>query len=112
MKKIFLAISILFGGLQAIGQNPLLLKDVYPGITGSGIQQIVKTSNYTFFNAEDDDPDTDRGLYRTDGTTAGTIKLNLSSPGYISTKAEKLTPLGDKIVFAGDNFRTGIYCIK
>lgn len=104
MKKLFLSIAVLFYGLLAISQNPQLLKDVYPGNTGSGIQQIVKTSNYTFFNAEDDDLDIDRGLYRTDGTPGGTIKLNLTYPTYISTKAEKLTALGDKVVFAGDNF--------
>ncbi len=95
---------LIFITATTIAQNPLLLKDVFPGATGSGIQQIVKTSNYTFFNAEDNDPDADRGLYRTDGTPAGTIKLNLTYPTYISTKAEKLTALGNKVVFAGDNF--------
>ena len=112
MKKIILPFVLLLLCITAICQNPLLLKDVYPGVTGSGIQQIVKTSNYTFFNAEDDDPDPDRGLYRTNGTPGGTIKLNLSylpdpppSPNnYLSTKAEKLTALGNKIIFAGDNF--------
>ena len=108
MKKILLQIFVLLFAISANAQNPLLLKDVFPGITGSGIQQIVKTSNYTFFNAEDDDADADRGLYRTDGTPAGTIKLNLDyravTPGYVSTKAEKLTGLGNKIIFAGDNF--------
>ena len=68
---------LIFITATTIAQNPLLLKDVFPGATGSGIQQIVKTSNYTFFNAEDNDPDADRGLYRTDGTPAGTIKLIL-----------------------------------
>jgi ELWxxDGT repeat protein len=104
MKKLFLSIAILFFTILANCQNPQLLKDVYPGSTGSDIQEIVKTSNYTFFNAEDDDLDIDRGLYRTDGTPGGTIKLNLTYPTYISTKAEKLTALGDKVVFAGDNF--------
>jgi len=94
---------------MAVSQNPRLLKDVYPGTAGSSIQQIVKTTNFTFFNAEDDDPDLDRGLYRTDGTTAGTIKLDLVYPTYLSTKADKLTALGDKIIFAGDNNGTGTY---
>ncbi|MDB5199770.1 MAG: hypothetical protein JWO92_1733 [Chitinophagaceae bacterium] len=104
MKKIYLSVLFLFTLLVAFCQNPLMLKDVFPGATGSGIQQIVKTSNYTFFNAEDADADADRGLYRTDGTAAGTIKLNLTYPTYNSTKADKLTALGDKIIFAGDNF--------
>ncbi|WP_462221311.1 hypothetical protein, partial [Ferruginibacter sp.] len=104
MKKFCMPFVLIFITATTIAQNPLLLKDVFPGATGSGIQQIVKTSNYTFFNAEDNDPDADRGLYRTDGTPAGTIKLNLTYPTYISTKAEKLTALGNKVVFAGDNF--------
>jgi ELWxxDGT repeat protein len=107
MKKIYLSFLCFFIGANAYCQNPLLLKDIYPGVTGSGIQQIVITNNYTFFNAEDDDADIDRGLYRTDGTAGGTIKLNLEyravTPGFISTKAEKLTALGNKIIFAGDN---------
>ena len=111
MKKIILPLALLFIAVTAFCQNPRMLKDVFAGSTGSSIQQIVKTSNYTFFNAEDDDLDADRGLYRTDGTPAGTIKLNLSyvpdTPpsvnNYASTKAEKLTALGNKIIFAGDN---------
>lgn len=103
MKKINFFYVMLLSGFIAICQNPQQLKDVYPGSAGSGIQQIVKTSNYTFFNADDDDVDLDRGLYRTDGTPGGMIKLNLTYPTYNSTKAEKLTALGDKVVFAGDN---------
>ena len=103
MKKIILSFCQAFIFCIVIGQTPIMVKDIFPGFSGSGIQQIVRSSNYTFFNAEDDDPDTDRGLYRTDGTGAGTIKLNLTFPGYVSTKAEKLTVLGDKVVFAVDN---------
>ena len=111
MKKIILPLALLFIAGTVLCQNPRMLKDVFPGSTGSSIQQIVKTSNYTFFNAEDADADTDRGLYRTDGTPAGTIKLNLDyrlvTPGYVSTKADKLTALEDKVIFAGDNFAPG-----
>ena len=103
MKKIIFSTILFTLGVVVFGQNPIILKDIYPGATGSGIQQIVKTSNYTFFNAEDDDADLNRGLYRTDGSAAGTIKLNLVYPTYNSTKAEKLTALGDKVIFAGDN---------
>lgn len=97
-------IALMLLSLTAICQNPLLLKDVFPGNNPGTIQQIVKTTNYSFFTEDDDDPDSDRSLFRTDGTSAGTIKLNLTYPGYISTKAEKLTPLGNKVIFAGDNF--------
>ena len=104
MKKIILPFSILFIGITTLSQNPLLLKDVYPGIAGSGIQQIVKNSNYTFFNAGDDDANTDRGQHLTDRTPGGNIKFNLTYPAYLSTKVENLPALGNKVIFAGDNF--------
>ncbi|MBF2708325.1 ELWxxDGT repeat protein [Flavobacterium soyangense] len=112
MKKFFFSYVIFLNGLMAFCQNPQLLKDVTPGNNTSGtIAQIVKTSNYTFFNENDGGAATDRSLYRTDGTPGGTIKLNLTylpdpppSPNnYKSTKAEKLTALGNKVIFAGDN---------
>ena len=106
MKKLICFLLPAFA-MSASGQNPFLLKDVFPGNNSGTIQNIVKTTNYSFFNEDDDDPDTDQSLFRTDGTTAGTIKLNLTYPGYISTKAEKLTALGNKVVFAGDNFAPG-----
>src|SRR6186713_127625 len=102
MKKL-IALFLTFISINSFSQNPLLLKDVVPGNNTGTIQQIVKTSNYTFFNENDGGAATDRSLYRTDGTPAGTIKLNLSYPGYISTKADKLTALGNKVIFAGDN---------
>ncbi len=111
MKKIFFSYVIFLNGLLAFCQNPLLLKDVSPGNNSGTIANIVKTSNYTFFNENDGGATTDRSLYRTDGTPGGTIKLNFtylpdpppSANNYISTKAEKLTALGNKVIFAGDN---------
>jgi ELWxxDGT repeat protein len=103
MKKLTL-LSFLLICIQSFSQNPQLLKEVVPGNNNGTIQQIVKTSNYTFFNQNDGGAASDRSLFRTDGTPAGTIKLNLTYPGYISTKADKLTAFGSKIVFAGDNF--------
>ena len=106
MKKAAVFLIFLWGYKMGFAQNPLLIKDVYPGSTSSGISQIVKTSNYVFFNADDDDADSDKGLYRTDGTPGGTIKINLKDTGYISTSAFGLTAFGNKVIFAGDNLKT------
>lgn len=103
MRQVALCCVLLCTYMAAFSQNPILLKDVAPGAAGGSIQQIIKTSNYTFFNQNDGGAATDRSLYRTDGTSAGTIKLNLTYPGYSSTKADKLTTLGNKVVFAGNN---------
>lgn len=104
MKRISLfACTLLTSYVEA--QNPFLLKDIMPGTAGSNTSEIVATkSGYTFFNADDADADTDAGLWRTDGTPGGTIKLNLTYPGYISSKATMLTRLNDRqVVFAADN---------
>jgi ELWxxDGT repeat protein len=104
MRKLCSALCAMFICSVVFSQNPQMLKDVFPGNNSGTIQQIVKTGNYVFFNEDDDDADTYPSLFRTDGTNAGTVKLNLTYPGYISSKAEMLTPLGNKVVFAGDNF--------
>ena len=105
MRKYSLLLLMVISLTQwASSQPPLLVKDIFPGASGSNIGEIVKTSNFTFLTADDDDANTDRGLFRTDGTSDRTIKLDLTFPGYISTKAECLTPLGDKVIFVGDNF--------
>lgn len=106
MKKL-ISFFLLVSALDTVAQNPVLLKDVFPGNNTGTIQQIVKTVNYTFFNEDDNDPDNYPSLFRTDGTTAGTMKLDLTYPGYISSKATLLTALGNKVIFAGDNFAPG-----
>ncbi|MBX2935397.1 MAG: hypothetical protein KF825_14220, partial [Ferruginibacter sp.] len=103
MKKL-ISLLLLTGTLGVVAQNPQMLKDVFPGNNSGTIQQIIKTSNYTFFNEDDDDADVYPSLFRTDGTTAGTIKLDLTYPGFNNSKATMLAKLGDKVVFTGDNF--------
>ena len=102
MKKL-ISFFLLVSALDTVAQNPVLLKDVFPGNNTGTIQQIVKTVNYTFFNEDDNDPDNYPSLFRTDGTTAGTIKLDLTYPGYISSKATLLTALGNKVIYQHTN---------
>lgn len=97
----------LFFPVSLSAQNPLLLKSPLSGGKGGKVEKIISTSTgNTFFNTVDkSQPYSDQwGIWTTDGTKAGTQKLSLTSPGYISTDATMLTPLGNnKIVFAGDN---------
>lgn len=53
--------------MAAISQNPILRKDVYRGVTGSGMQQVAKPSNDLLFEVEVA-ADTYPGLFRTDGS--------------------------------------------
>ena len=102
--KNLLFVIFLFISAQLFSQNPALVKDILPP---SYIQKIVTTpSGKTFFNTFDDNNHFSDlwGLWTTDGTQGGTVKLNLSDGHYTSTEATWLTPLGNnKIVFAGDN---------
>ncbi len=106
MRKKILFLQLLFAACTSHAQtstpNPQLIKDIYPGTNGSDAQEVVRAGKYIFFTAVDTASGA-RRLYRTDGTAAGTIRLTLTSPGYISTTADHLTTFGDKIVFAADN---------
>jgi hypothetical protein len=104
MKSAVLSLFLLLTTIFCSAQNPTLVKDIYTGSYTSGIQEIVRTSNLTFFNAHEVDNNFIRGLFRTDGTEAGTYKINFQSPGYTFGKAEKITALGNKVIFAGNNY--------
>jgi ELWxxDGT repeat protein len=100
MKRFFSFLS-LFSSTIVLSQNPLLLKDVYPGASSSNIGQIVKTTGYTFFTANDG-PGTNKSLFRTDGTPEGTVKLDLSVLQFSVTKVDYIVPLGNRVVLAAN----------
>ncbi len=108
-RKILLSGILLFPLLFPISlsaQNPTLLKNPLSGGKSGKVEKIISTSTgNTFFNTVDINHYSGQwGLWTTDGTKAGTQKLNLTTRDYISTDATLLTPLGNnKIVFAGDN---------
>lgn len=82
--------------------NPQLIKDIYAGANGSSPSGMVRAGKYVFFTASDTINGAGR-LFRTDATTAGTTRLLLTSPGFISSTADHLTKFGNKVVFAVDN---------
>ena len=62
--KRFITLALAFSSIYLFGQNPQLLKDVFPGNNTGTIQNVVKTTGYTFFNEDDDDADTDKSCRR------------------------------------------------
>lgn len=56
-----------------------LLKDIYPGATGSDCQNFIPTTNFIYFTATDDVNGLE--LWRTDGTAAGTQLVKDIRPG-------------------------------
>jgi ELWxxDGT repeat protein len=55
------------------GETASMLKDIVPGATGSNPFPYVEWKGHLYFGAR---TDTGRDLWRTDGTTAGTVKLH------------------------------------
>ncbi|PWT96200.1 MAG: hypothetical protein C5B52_16330 [Bacteroidetes bacterium] len=99
-------IFLILGLQNGMAQNPKMLASPISIGSGRNIQQIVTLSNKkVFFSVVDNlNPGSaDWGLWTTDGTAAGTVKLNLTPPGYILYAGTMLTPFGDKLILAGDN---------
>ena len=104
-----IVIFLLLGFQNVFAQNPQMLVSPVNIGTNKDIQQIVTVSSgRAFFNVVDfNNPGSPLwGLWTSDGTQAGTVKLSLTAPGYNTYAATLLTPFGDKLVFAGDNTQT------
>lgn len=112
-KRTFIAVFCFVANV-VFAQNPLLLSNPFPGSGGRSIQEIVSTqAGKTFYNTVDNNNPFSSlwGLWVTDGTPSGTMKMKLTSPSipggqgpFLSTEATMLTQLGNnKIIFAGDN---------
>jgi ELWxxDGT repeat protein len=69
-----LAAGVLLPASPALSQGaPFLVKEIRSGTSGSDPFQLVRSGGFVFFRAEDGSLDQ---LWRTDGTTGGTIKLS------------------------------------
>jgi ELWxxDGT repeat protein len=77
-----------------------LVKDLMPGVTSSTIEQIVAYNNRVWFTVDGDYAYA--GLYVTDGTEAGTVRLQSSWP-----KIADMAGMGGKLYFAADASGTG-----
>lgn len=88
MKKVVLCTLLLCAYMAAISQNPILVKEVYVGATGNGIQQIVKTNNYIFAKAEEATIETDRSLFRSSEGMSGILKHDLTPSTYSSASQD------------------------
>lgn len=90
------AVFILTFTEWAFGVTPQLLKNIAPG-SGSGIpREFVSLGGFTYFLADDESVGFDMPwqLWRTDGTTAGTVKIT-DLPAF----ADHLKVVGNKMYF-------------
>ena len=86
------------------------LKDIDPGPSGyySGPAYLTPVGGNLFFTA--DDGATGEGLWKTDGTTAGTVLVKDFEPavgGYYSSGPAQLTAVGGTLFFRGSDGTTG-----
>lgn len=102
--KNFLLIISLFITPSIFSQNPLLLKPS-SGADQPAILQIISTkTGNVFYSTRDDTQNPTYGLWSSDGTVAGTKRINLDDGRFTSVESGVITPLGsDKILYAADN---------
>lgn len=87
-----------------------LLRDLAPGTVGSLPQGLLSTSaaasGRLFFRAFD--PSHGFELWQTDGTAAGTRRVQDLDPGLASSDPTELTVVGDRLYFSADDGETGL----
>ncbi|MEE9446667.1 MAG: hypothetical protein V3V09_01825 [Arenicellales bacterium] len=80
----------------AADNTPQLVLDISPGITGSNPEKMVNFKGEVYFFAEDDEG---KGLWKSDGTANGTLRLLLIMPNTPGAYAGELIAMQDKVFF-------------
>ena len=75
----------------------VLVKDINPGVGGSGIDNTAVVGNTLFFSANDGT--TGRELWKTDGTGAGTVLVKDIAPGSSGSFPVEMEALGNMLFF-------------
>lgn len=111
MKKVAKTILIaMFSGSiglsnMAMGQIPILIKDLYPG-NGGAVDYITESNNVLFFAGETGQYGTE--LYKTDGTDAGTVLVKDIWPGQSwYSMPNSLTDVNGVLFFSAKDGNTG-----
>ncbi|GBE72822.1 hypothetical protein myaer87_00490 [Microcystis aeruginosa NIES-87] len=79
--------------------TPFLVKDIFPGLFGSDPRYLTAVGNTLFFQAQDGVNGT--GLWKSDGTAAGTVLVKDIRPGsFSSSYPSNLTAVGNTLYFA------------
>ena len=103
MKKLYyqllIAIMVLLH-VTSNGQSAQLIKDIYPGLNPSVIQNVVNVNGILFFSAIDNV--NGRELWKSDGTTAGTVLVKDIYPGASSSSIDELTNVNGVLFFVAD----------
>ncbi len=74
-----------------------LVKDIYTGDGGSGIESIIPIGNRVFFGADENSDSYMRRLWRSDGTAAGTAPVPLGLPADFNPEAEAIAEFNGRL---------------
>jgi ELWxxDGT repeat protein len=104
-KQIYSLIFLLFGALGAWGQRLQLLRDTWPGPTHGVFNEIkpVVFKGLAWFAADDG---SDRALWRTDGTTAGTVRATAVN---LSRNLSAMYPAGEQLFYVAKPDSVGLF---
>jgi ELWxxDGT repeat protein len=102
-------LAFLLSGLLSAQTTFTLVKDIYPGATGSGPSNFTLYKGKLYFSASSSVNGTSIGteLWESDGTEAGTKLVSDNIPGSSSTSPGGLFTFNDKIYFSGTNIVNG-----
>ena len=94
-----LAVALVLSGLAvaASAQSAYKVLDIYPGPQTSSPAGFTRSGGVTFFTATD--PTHGRELWRSDGTTAGTLLVKDIVAGLGSASPTSLTDVGGTLFF-------------
>jgi ELWxxDGT repeat protein len=82
-----------------------LVKDIYPGSTGSGINEIVNVDGTAYFMAEH--PDYGNELWKSDGTPEGTERVKDIVSGSLGSYPHSLINVNGTLFFIADDMISG-----
>ena len=86
-------------------EGTVLVKDIFPGSTGSSPFYLTDVAGKLFFSAEDGVHGGE--LWMSDGTSAGTILVKDIRPGVISSAVQGIVEVGDTLYFEANDGVTG-----
>ena len=82
-----------------------LLKDIYPGFSGSSLDHLTAVGDTLFFEART--PSEGYELWKSDGTTAGTVMVKDIYPLFSSSNIDELTPVNGTLFFLANDGTNG-----
>lgn len=83
----------------------VLVKDIFPGATGSSLGSFTAVGGSLYFTADDGDHGLE--LWKSDGTAAGTVMLKDIDPGPMGSAPSQLTNVNGTIYFVANDGTTG-----